>query len=251
MSVQTRRLQKIETSLTPTQAVLLWLDDTLQHGSLIEHARWLKEQPEAAYPLVRLPRQVRQAVREAAKGQPRDQVDVLIRQAERDVTFLYELWSLLTAKVVEAQRPHALAFLFLLERFRRLLDPGKQKPTEMAFWREHALPLAGEVYALATVVEQIQRQYFGGRPVLFADDAAILASTTEDWDNLLAMYRDHVEQLPSKQRRALALTAAFVRDAGRQLGERDTRFLVAHAKAETLRLLGDHLAAANLMEQYV
>ncbi len=56
MSLQAKRLDKVEGSLTPAQAMLLWLEEAQEHGSLQGYFRWVKEQPDSAYPLSRLPR---------------------------------------------------------------------------------------------------------------------------------------------------------------------------------------------------
>ena len=71
---QQHRLDRVETSLTPTQAMVLWLEEAMAHGSLQGYVHWLKEQPASAYPLMRLPAQVRKAVQDAHKGHPRPQL---------------------------------------------------------------------------------------------------------------------------------------------------------------------------------
>lgn len=137
MSLQAKRLDKLEGSLTPKQAMLLWLEEAQQHGSLQGHARWLKEQPDSAYPLSRLPRQVRQAVQEAHKGQPREQITAAVQRAERDVIFLFKLFMGVNARVLAARKEDALGYLWLLERLRRLWDAPRIR------LRQEALHLAG------------------------------------------------------------------------------------------------------------
>ena len=39
------RLDRVEQGLTPQQAIVLWLEETHQHGSLLAFVAWLKEQP--------------------------------------------------------------------------------------------------------------------------------------------------------------------------------------------------------------
>src|SRR5438309_2262724 len=90
-SVGRRRRDKIEASLTPRQAVLLWLGEAAQFGSMRTYVFSLQGQPTSAFPLFRLPEQVEQSVRDAMKGQPRDQLEPMIRTGIRDVAFLYYL----------------------------------------------------------------------------------------------------------------------------------------------------------------
>jgi hypothetical protein len=89
MTSTARLAARIETSLTPRQAVLLWLEEAHQHRSVTAHIRELKTQADDAYPIVRLPRQVREATKQALRDQKRDLVGRKVRVAERDVVFLF------------------------------------------------------------------------------------------------------------------------------------------------------------------
>ena len=247
-----KRLSKVEHSLTPKQAMLLWLEEAQQRESLQSYARWLKEQPDSAYPLSRLPRQVRQAVQEARKGQPREQITAAVQRAKRDVIFLFKLFMGVNARVLSARKEDALGYLWLLERLRRLWDaPRPRLRKDAATWREHALPLAGETYALATAIENVAQRYFGGLVPLFPAEAEGVAQATQAWDSLLEMYSDQLYPLPPKQRQALGLTPEIARAGSRLLVSHDVEYLVAQAKAETLQLMGDYDAAALLVDPYL
>jgi hypothetical protein len=50
-----RRIEKIEGSLTPRQAVLLWLEEASQSASLREYVLSIKDGPDSGFPLFRLP----------------------------------------------------------------------------------------------------------------------------------------------------------------------------------------------------
>jgi len=248
---QQHRLDKVETSLTPTQAMVLWLEEAMAHGSLQGFAHWLKDQPASAYPLMRLPRQVRQAVQDAHKGYPRPQIAIAVEQAERDVTFLFKLFLGVNARVLAARKADALGYLWLLERLRRLwgAQPA-QLHKQAAPWREHALALAAEAYALAATVESLTQRYFGGRLVLFPAEADGVAQSTQGWDALLVMYTDQLYPLSAKQRKALVLTSELARASAASLAEHESAYLVAQAKAETLQLMGDFEGAARLVEPF-
>jgi hypothetical protein len=53
-----RRIDKIAGSLTPRQAVLLWLEEAAQSASLREYVLAIKDGPDSAFPMFRLPDQV-------------------------------------------------------------------------------------------------------------------------------------------------------------------------------------------------
>ncbi len=68
MNSRRRRLRRIETGLTPTQAVVLWLREAHRFESMRAYVQWLAGQPETAYPLYRLHDLVVPAVERAMKG---------------------------------------------------------------------------------------------------------------------------------------------------------------------------------------
>ena len=86
-----RRIEQVEGALTPQQAFLLWMEEPHQYETLGEYGRSLKEGPESAWPMVRLPKQVTQAVEQTMKGQPRNEIQRKRRTALRDVLFLFFL----------------------------------------------------------------------------------------------------------------------------------------------------------------
>ena len=119
------RLGKVETALTPQQAVRQWLLEAHQYHSLTAYVTYLKTQPLAKYPLPRLSQQVADATgaghqgRRAKNGQAtRRAVD----QAKKDVTFLFKLTSVAGAVWYEHERALALGIMLLAERLGRLFD---------------------------------------------------------------------------------------------------------------------------------
>ncbi len=57
-----RRLDKLESHLTPKQAMLRWLVEAHQFQTLQEYAHHMKTQPDDAWPLRRLGDQLRASV---------------------------------------------------------------------------------------------------------------------------------------------------------------------------------------------
>ena len=62
--VKQKRLIQIETSLTPKQAVLLWLRQEQQGKTSDNYARWLIERPPSASPRPRVGKQVVDAIQQ-------------------------------------------------------------------------------------------------------------------------------------------------------------------------------------------
>ena len=84
-----RRVEKLETGLTPKQAILLWLQEAHAFSGIEEYVRHLKDQPDSAAPLHKLTTQVAEGVKQTLNGKPRDEIDRSIRQAYKDVLFLF------------------------------------------------------------------------------------------------------------------------------------------------------------------
>ena len=98
------RMDKLEGALTPRQAFLLWMGEAHGYGSLEDYARSIKGGPESAWPLVRLPDQVTKAVEQAMKGEPPDLIRRRVRQALRDVLFLFHLHQQVNRTFLEQER---------------------------------------------------------------------------------------------------------------------------------------------------
>jgi hypothetical protein len=69
-SAADRRLAKLESALSPREAVLAWLVEAQQFPSLVDHARSIVELPVEAAPLGVIGARIEAAVRAAMKGQP-------------------------------------------------------------------------------------------------------------------------------------------------------------------------------------
>src|SRR5438552_3078312 len=83
-----QRLVRIQASLTPKQAVLLWLKEEHQGKTSSEYLRWMMERPTSAAPRPRVQRQVVDAIRKAMKGQDPSRVEQAVREAQMQTDFL-------------------------------------------------------------------------------------------------------------------------------------------------------------------
>ena len=99
-----RRLDKLESNLTPKQAMLHWMAEAHQFGSLEEYARHMKTQPDNAWPLRRLGDQMRAAVEQTLKGRPKEEINRAQHQADLDVLFLFHLHQQANSRLAERDR---------------------------------------------------------------------------------------------------------------------------------------------------
>ena len=68
---QDTRMDKVEESLTPKQAVVLWLQKIQPYQNLIDYVHYLQGQPESAAPITRITGQIDRTVREGMRGRRR------------------------------------------------------------------------------------------------------------------------------------------------------------------------------------
>lgn len=102
---QDKRLEKLAGSLTPKQAVILWMQEAHQYDNLREYVRFLKDQPEGAAPITRLSDQIDRSVRQAMRGQRKPIiVDAAVRRELRDLLFLFHLHKRVNTFFMDEQR---------------------------------------------------------------------------------------------------------------------------------------------------
>jgi hypothetical protein len=90
VSVDTR-LAKVETSLSPTQLVLRWLDEAHAFGDLESYARSQLAEPSSEGPLDRLAREAASGARASLRGKRPEIVEAAIRSALRETVFRFDL----------------------------------------------------------------------------------------------------------------------------------------------------------------
>ena len=90
MSVDTR-LAKIESTLSPAQLVLRWLDEAHAFGDLESYVRSQLAEPAAEGPLDRLAREAMSGVRASLRGKRPEVVGPAIRSALRETVFRFDL----------------------------------------------------------------------------------------------------------------------------------------------------------------
>ena len=91
MSGGIRRVEKLETGLTPKQVILLWLQEAHAFNTIEEYVRHLKTQPDSTWPIDKLTTQV-------------EEIDRAVYQARKDVLFLFFLHQRVNGKLISEER---------------------------------------------------------------------------------------------------------------------------------------------------
>lgn len=94
------RLEKLESSLQPKQAFLLWMQEAHRYDNITEYLAAMRDHPEEVTTLQQLRERVEQGASSALKGQPKQKVMMAVRQAVRDVAFLFNVHYQINAQVV-------------------------------------------------------------------------------------------------------------------------------------------------------
>ena len=121
MSTAKRRVEKLESGLTPKQAILLWLQEAHAFNGIEEYVRHLKTQPDSAAPLHKLPIQVEEGVKQTLKGKPKEEIDRAVRQAYKDVLFLFFLHQRVNDKLITEQRYYGSQAMLLTSKLGSLM----------------------------------------------------------------------------------------------------------------------------------
>ena len=121
MSKNIQRVAKLETGLTPKQAILLWFQEAHGFNTIFEYIHHLKSQPDSAAPIPRLTDQVAEAVKQTLKGHPREEIDKAVRQAYKDVLFLFFLHQQVNRKLISEERYFWTQGRFLIAELKSLL----------------------------------------------------------------------------------------------------------------------------------
>jgi len=257
-----RRLAKLEGALHPREAVLAWLVEAQQFPSLVDHARSIAELPVEAAPLSVIGERVEAAVRDAMRGQPRDAVDAAVRRAVGDGVFLFTLAIVLNAEALEVARVEGLRATAVAFWMGSLLGGpraddlpataartyGRELAGCWAQWRAVVDRLGLDVRVESEARARLERQYFGGHEVLFADAARSWASHV-DWVERLTGLADAMvwTNRPKAPRRSSAGTGAgaFVET---RVAVRVTR-LADDARVRAYETLGERHKAVQIMER--
>lgn len=257
-----RRVAKLEGSLHPREAVLAWLVEAQQFPSLVDHVRSIVELPVEAAPPSVIGDRVEAAVRHDMKGQPRDAIGAAVRRAFRDGVFLFTLVIVINAEALEVARIEGLRATAVFFWMGCLLGGPRAEdlpPVEAkiyrreladcwAQWRAVVDRLSLDVPVENEARARLERQYFGGHDVLFADSSEAWASHVDMVERLVGLAEAIVWRNEAKARRRPPAPI----DAGAPLeasvADRAAR-LADDARVRTFETLGDRPRAVQIMER--
>jgi len=258
-----RRLARLEGSLSPKGATLLWLAEAHRFPTLPTYVGWLIDQPVSAAPLWRVPEQAETAVRAAMRGEPREAVRQAVRQTVRDAVFLVELVIRLNLAAEEATHLEGLRYAALFWEMRALTaeaelergtdGSGGRRPVarRAATWRDVVTGWLTDLSAAEEARRLLERRYLDGRGVLFPD-------LRRDWDALretgarLAALGDALPALrDDRPRRRGRKTLSPRRIAVSGRAKAGAASLAEDARAAALDLLGDAEGAMAVAERRI
>ena len=176
-----RRLTTLETSLTPTQRVLAWLDEAHAFGSLHTYVDSLLDQPPEAIPINRLARAAAGATRTALRGKPAEVVDGAVRKALRDTIFRFELVMRINVTGHELIDREVLLYTVFVgqlavlssdDRPERRADPAHLR--RMAQCRDFTTQRVVELLAAQEARSIAEARYLDGHAALFPEGVRLL-----------------------------------------------------------------------------
>jgi hypothetical protein len=207
-SATTRRVAKLEGALLPREAVLAWLAEAQQFPSIVGHARATADLPVEAAPLSVISARVVGAVREARKGQPREDVERAARRAEGDAVFLFCLVLILNVQAHETARIEGLRATATFFWMGALLGgpdgppvsdtDARERRDAWCLWRSVVDRLTTDVRVEAEARTSLERRYLAGHDVLFADAASAWAGHVEFVERLAGLAEIIAPSEPAK-----------------------------------------------------
>lgn len=270
------RLDTLEGNLTPKELIIRWMAEAHQFGNFTAYGLWLFDQPEAAYPLVRLPRHLDVGTKQQMKGQKEAQIAATLSVRQRDLLFLFHLHSQLNDRVTFTLNELRWRVLFLAEQLRHFLDldaleeeqagllrriPGRKPRVpqrdrardqeKLQTWRALAEALDEDVRDLLGAAECLSTRYFSGEDLLYPQARASLLQI------LLVLFRQQRLQAlgygtrEESQHAADTLDEPFVLGPLSANGRNLAVELVALAKAQALALLGEQNAGIRLVQEWL
>jgi hypothetical protein len=250
------RLDKVETQLSPQQAVLLWLNEAHQYGSEKAYSETFRDTPFEEYPLYRLPEQMKLAVRGAMKGKKPEAIARAERTTTREVAFLINLVHQFNMRLWGDWRAMCLHLALVAHEMKGLMLDEEGTLAEYEEARQRAIDAVAELFQWQVAIDQVTQRYFGGTNPIFPTYAEMLTQNVELADRVVEMFNAQLDWLTTyakKNKRGkveLPAQAIDLESLKRELipaGVDLASHIVAMTKVETARFMGEtHEALAML-----
>jgi len=163
-----RRLEKIETRLTPKQAVLLWWKEQQENFKDFEDC----QTGARSAALVRIADNVAKAVRESLKyKKEEDEIARIELGARKQTSFLSALLVTLNALVSMNAKKDWLSLQLLQEQRLRMAKLCKERRVfdreEWNHWRKTLIAILRRMWKLKATIEAVSLRYYNGCQILF------------------------------------------------------------------------------------
>jgi len=172
-----RRLDAVETSLSPTQLVLRWLAEAHAFGDVESYVASLLAHDHPVAPLDRLAREATHGVRTALRGKRPEIVDAAVRSALRETVFRFELVMRINVtahEVLEKEQLLDALFAAHLALLASEDEKGRAEPTYQERFATVGRLVAmrvGELAAAQQAREIAEGRYLDGHDALFPQSA--------------------------------------------------------------------------------
>jgi hypothetical protein len=190
-----RRLEKIAQALSPQQAVLLWMAEAHQYPTLAAYMDALKDAPITQYPMMHLPDQVEQAVRTARKGAKPEVITRAVRQAVREVAFLFYLQLQVNTRLWGDWRAMCLHLAYVASEMGHCCADDAPTEADLARVRQHAIDVVLEFLQWDIAIGKLADRYYGGASPLFPAQAEQLAAALQNAEQVVTIFNDHLDYL--------------------------------------------------------
>ncbi len=164
-----QRLNKIETELTPQQAILLWINESHSHGTLESYVKWLSEKSDERSPFRFGEKSIAAIGKSLAKQKPSEKQKVL-NQAMQDYEFLYHLFLNLNAHFQSTCREKYFWSQLLIEHLVGLKKPDGVTDLEaIESWKDLFFGFYAETFMENESLRIVMRNHYSGHELLFPD----------------------------------------------------------------------------------
>ncbi|HEY4896737.1 MAG TPA: hypothetical protein VII01_11665 [Solirubrobacteraceae bacterium] len=193
MSVE-GRLAKVETSLTPTQLVLRWLDEAHAFGDLESYVRSQLAEPSSEGPLDRLAREAATGARTSLRGKRPEVVGAAVSSALRETVFRFDLVVRILVTTHELLEREGLIEAALSAHLALLTTEGRATRRRDTTYVERFATLRGllllrvaELRAAGEARSAVEARYLAGRTALFPDAVKAWEAQCTSTDTLAAV----------------------------------------------------------------
>jgi len=245
-----RRLDAVETALSPTQLVLRWLAEAHAYGDIEPYVASLLEQDPPVAPLDRLAREAVHGARATLRGKRAEVVDAAVRSVLRETVFRFELVMRINVTAHELLEREGLSDAALSANlglaFKEDERPADPKRLEhLGRLRDLIVIRVSELRATAQARTIASERYLQGQSALFPD----VARAWEEQLKSTEMIADMAVRLA-----AIDGVPAAVPPDPDALSQRTAELvadLVEPAKAEALETLGEGRQALGIASAWV